>query len=196
MRCIFLCCLVLLHGCALNQLSVAKSAHAPATPYGRVMLHVEAPLDTRQSVAKALLPRLSARASTQLVNSVDLFFPGTKYAPRDYARIMRANKVDAVLHIQILGTKSVESYIPIPTFSNSTTTISGDIHATAETTTTNTQMQPIATTVAQYRVLLIDVQRAQVVWMADGSTSDLYGAATKLIAALLDSGLVAKKAAR
>jgi hypothetical protein len=203
MKCIFV--LILLFSgfvqCAVSSMVSFKDPSTSSRKYTRLLLYVNADLQTQEHVANGVIRKINPIAGTTIVSANKIFTPTRKYSLSETKNLLSQHGIEAIIFADALGAASSQYNITIPQSRSETAHTTGSIgttsfHATTTYRSTGFAVVPVTVLSYTYRVSIYDVSQKKQIWIAEGSTagydikSMISSSITKTVGEIKKSGLI------
>jgi len=151
--------------CASTNVRSQVDPQVRGRNYNCIMVFVNfQDLGLRQDTERQIQSFLTTKNS-QVIPSVDLFFPGRTYTTEESNKILTDASVDGILVISSAGTGTSVSWLPQTTTTRGSATVTGNTVSGTATTSTYGGYN-ITKPWAEFDATLIDLTTKSVVWIA------------------------------
>lgn len=192
----------LLSGCATTSIQAVKHPNAPSRPYGTILVFIDEDYQAKVKYEDYLVKKFKGVSNTNVISHHSLFNPLKKYPLNEVLKILKENKIEAVLMGQRGELTSYSSTFFMPTFQTTTGSASGYVgnqfvNLSTRSTSTGTQAIPYTTYSLKYLVNLMDVKTKKPIWFSSSETVGDGGFVESLSSAVIKelgkSGLIVMK---
>jgi len=159
--------LTVILGCAATQIETFKDPLFEGKTYNTIMVFGEfSDLKNRKSVENKFCQAFGEKG-INCVSSIDLIYPTREYGKEEIVKIVKENKIDAVLMVSLKDAYEKKIYMP----GDSKTSCQANYYGNVDCHTYTSPSYYISKPRIKCESVLVDIERDKDVWMASSFTA-------------------------